>query len=242
MAIRQRVASQAEQAHEAAEDVAESRPIGWAARLGLTARAIIYLLMGSLGVAIALGRSSKPADQQGAVAEVVSHPYGTVLAWLLVVGLAGYSLWRFSEAAFGVTGEGDGAAPRLQSLARAVTYAVLTASALAVVRGSGSSQSSQQRDLTARTLAHAYGQWVVGAVGVAIVVVGFTLVIQGARATFMRYFRGVPPGIHTMVERLGQIGSVARGLVFCLVGALVISAAWTYDPNRARASMARCAR
>ena len=234
MASRQRVVAQVEGVHEAAEDLAESRPVGWAARLGLTARGVIYLLMGVLGVLVALGHPGKRADQQGVVAEVVSHPYGTGLAILLVAGFAGYSLWRLSEAAFGVTGEGRRVGPRVQSLARAIAYAILTVTAFSIVRGSRPSQGAQQRDLTARTLAHPYGQWIVGAVGAAIVVVGLVLAFDGARGKFMKYFRGVPPRVHGMIRRLGQIGSVARGLVFCLVGVLVISAAWTYDPNRAK--------
>ena len=39
------------------------------------------------------------------------------------IGFAAYALWRLSEVAFGVTGEKDGAGPRLISLGRAVVYA-----------------------------------------------------------------------------------------------------------------------
>jgi DNA-binding PadR family transcriptional regulator len=35
-----------------------------------------------------------------------------VSLWLLAIGFAGYALWRLSEAAFGVTGEGTGVGPR----------------------------------------------------------------------------------------------------------------------------------
>ena len=54
---------------------------------------------------------------------LAGKPYGLVSLWLLAIGFAGYALWRLSEAAFGVTGEGNGAGPRLKSLVRAVIYA-----------------------------------------------------------------------------------------------------------------------
>ena len=32
--------------------------------------------------------------------------------------------------------------------------------------------------------------------------------------------------------RLGMVGTIARGLVFCVVGVLVVDAAVTYDPKK----------
>ena len=69
--------------------------------------------------------SRAEADQQGALQLLAGQPYGLVSLWLLGIGFAGYALWRLSEAAFGVTGEGNGAGARLKSLVRAVIYAVL---------------------------------------------------------------------------------------------------------------------
>ena len=37
---------------------------------------------------------------------LAGESYGLVLLWLLGIGFTGYALWRLSEAAYGVTGEG----------------------------------------------------------------------------------------------------------------------------------------
>ena len=37
---------------------------------------------------------------------LAQHTGGMALVWLITVGLIGYALWRFSEAAFGVASEG----------------------------------------------------------------------------------------------------------------------------------------
>src|ERR1700689_453393 len=91
------------------------------ARAGLTARGVLYLLVGLVAVLVALGQSKREADQLGALQLLAGKSYGLVALWLLGIGFAAYALWRLSEAAFGVTGEPPGAVPRLKSLGRAIT-------------------------------------------------------------------------------------------------------------------------
>ena len=50
------------------------------ARAGLTARGIIYILIGWVAVLVALGRSSHEADQEGALQLLAGKPYGAGLA------------------------------------------------------------------------------------------------------------------------------------------------------------------
>lgn len=218
----------------AVRDGADSRPLGWAARLGLTARGVVYLLMGLLAVLVARGAVVQ-VDQKGALAQVVAHPYGGLVVAAMAVGFVGYALWRLSEAAFGVSGEGRRVGPRVQSLVRSLVYVGLAVSAVAVLQGSRTSQSSQQRSLTARAMEQPGGRWLVAAIGVVILGVGLALVAEGVRLRFMRYFPvgALSPRVRHAVRVLGAVGTVARGLVFALTGALVVAAAWTYDPAKA---------
>jgi Domain of Unknown Function (DUF1206) len=200
------------------------------ARAGLTARGVIYILIGWVAVLVALGRSSREADQQGALQLLASKPYGLVSLWLLGIGFAAYALWRLSEAAFGVTGEPAGAGPRLKSLGRAVIYAGFAYLTFAVISGSQRSQARQQQDMTATAMQHAAGRWLVGIVGLIVVIIGLVLVGQGAHRSFMKHLRTfqMSPKTRRAVEFLGVIGTIARGLVFALAGALVIDAAITH--------------
>ena len=70
-------------------------------------------------ILIAVGQKAREADQAGALKLLASKPIGLVALWLLGLGFAAYALWRLSEAAFGVTGEGYGARRRLRRLRRA---------------------------------------------------------------------------------------------------------------------------
>ena len=204
------------------------------ARAGLTARGIIYILIGLVAVLVALGHSAREADQQGAIQLLAGKPYGLVALWLLAIGFVAYALWRLSEAAFGVTGEGNGAGPRLKSLGRAVIYAGFAVLTFKAISGAHASQSRQQQDLTAKVMQHPAGQWLVGIVGLIVVIAGLVLVMEGFRRKFMKYLRTaqMSPKTRRVVRLLGTVGTVARGVVFALAGVLVIEAAITHKASQ----------
>ena len=61
------------------------------ARAGLTARGVIYILLGWVTFLVAIGQSSHEASQAGALEMLAGKPYGLVLLWLLAIGFAGYA-------------------------------------------------------------------------------------------------------------------------------------------------------
>jgi Domain of Unknown Function (DUF1206) len=206
------------------------------ARAGLVARGIIYILIGWVAILIAFGHSSGEADQQGALQLLARQPYGLVSLWLLGIGFAGYAIWRLSEAAFGVTVDGNRAGPRLKSLVRAIVYAFFAYLTFKVIFGASSgSQARRQEDLTATIMRHSGGRWLIGIVGLVIVIAGAALVIEGLRRKFLKYLQlgQMSPRTRRIVEWLGVIGTAARGVVFALAGILVVEAAVTYNPSKA---------
>jgi hypothetical protein len=200
------------------------------ARAGLTARGVIYLLTGWVAVLVALGHSSREADQQGALQLLAGKPYGLASLFVLGIGFAAYALWRLSEAVFGVTGTPNSAGSRLTSLGRAVIYAGFAYLTFTVISGTQRSQSRQQQDMTATAMHHAAGRWLVGIVGLIVVVIGLVMVGQGVRRTFTKYLQvsQMSPRTRRVVELVGVVGTIARGLVFALAGVLVIDAAITH--------------
>jgi hypothetical protein len=223
-------------ATQTAREAANSPTMHRLARLGLAARATIYLLIGVLALLLAFGKNQGETDQRGAVQELLQHPGGTALAWVIAVGLAGYALWRFSEAAFGVVGEGRKAGPRVQSFVRGCIYAFFAVSTVKVLlNSSGGSQSRQQETTTAKVMQHSGGRIVVGAVGLVIVICGLALIWEGLRHKFEKYLNtsAMSPTAHKAVRVLGTIGTCARGVVFAMAGFFVFQAARDYDPRKA---------
>jgi len=209
------------------------------AKLGFAARGTIYLLIGWFAVLLALGKQPPETDQRGALQEVVRHNGGFLLLWAIAIGLTGYALFRFSEAAFGVVGDPKGheKGPRLKSLWRGGLYAFFAVNAfnlLATARTK--SQAGQQQQLTTRVMQHTVGRWLVGIVGAVIIVVGLVMVYEGIKQKFKKYFalNEMPAGSRRIVWFLGTFGTAARGVVFGLTGFFLVRAAWDYDPSKAR--------
>lgn len=218
---------------------APHRAIEAAARGGLTARGVLYLLVGVLALRIAFGDGGKQADRGGALQVLAHQPFGAALVWAVGAGLVCMALWRLSEAAFGAAGpDGRKATKRLAGAARAVFYAVVAYSVLAFAAGEQGSGSSdrQSQDVTARALGLPEGRWLVGLGGAVVAGAGVWIAVRALMRTFRKHMAlsGIPRRAERAVEALGVCGGVARGVVFAVAGGFAVSAAWRYDPDRAK--------
>lgn len=206
-----------------------------AARVGLAARAVVYIMVGWLAIDIASGHGARQANQKGALADVAARSGGTFLLVILTVGLFGYAIWQLGRAAFGTAEAGKDAGPRLRSLCGVIFYGGLGVAAIGVLAGSSrSGQDQQQEGWTARLMQHTGGRWLVGVVGAVCVVVGVVMAWEGVARKFRDQLRvsEMSRTERRVVEGLGAFGSVARGVVIALAGALVIDAAATTDPRK----------
>jgi Domain of Unknown Function (DUF1206) len=209
------------------------------ARAGFVARGVMYALIGIIALEIAVGHSHQQADRSGALRLVAASPFGSVLLWLLVVGFAGMTLWRLSEAIWGAAGpDGHKASARLTSLAKAVLYGVITYGILKFALGLGAPASSnkQSQDLTATALKHSGGQVIVAIIGAVIAIIGFMLIYQYWQRQFLRkmHMGAASVKARQLVTRLGQIGGVARGVIFVTIGIFLAVAAVEAKPGQAK--------
>lgn len=222
-------------ARHAGAEAAHSTTLRRLITVGLCAYGLVHLLIGWLALQIAFGTGgSGEADQQGALATLAGQPFGAVLLWATAVGLFALVLWQGLEAAIGhqnVDEDRKRLVRRVGSAARAVVYAALGYAAVRTVTGSGSSGGDQKQEgLTAQLLGLGFGRFLVGGVGVVVLVVAGRQIWRGVKKKFTRDLDG---GVAHWVIRLGQIGYVARGVALAVIGGLFIWAAVTYDPEKA---------
>jgi vacuolar-type H+-ATPase subunit I/STV1 len=220
-----------------ARQASNSKAMSGAARLGFAARGFVYIVIGWLAIQIATGDRGHQANQRGALADVANHSFGTALLVVLGIGFGAYAGWRFSEAAFGTATDGKKTSARLKSLGRGIVYAGLCISTFTFLAGSSSSnQSSQQATLTARVMKHSFGRWLVGLVGLIVLIMGVVWIVEGFRRKFERDLRmhELTGRTRTVVVGLGTVGTAARGVVFAIAGGLIIDAAVTFDPKKSR--------
>jgi hypothetical protein len=131
-----------------------------------------------------------------------------------------------------VTDEKKRSGKRVGAVAKAIVGAVLALSSARLVVGSGQKDSSeQQKDFTAKLLGAPGGKVVVILIGLAIVAFAAFLVYRAVTKSFLEKLDGP---ISHRVELLGTAGYTARGVVFGVLGILVVVAGFREDADRAR--------
>ncbi|MFL6130225.1 MAG: DUF1206 domain-containing protein [Mycobacteriales bacterium] len=212
-------------------------------RLGLACRGVLYIVLGILAIGIALGNGDQRANQKGALQEVAAQPFGQVLIWVVALGLAAYALWRLATAAFGMRADpaATKASARVKALLECIGYGTVAALAVRIAATGGSSSQpgggdQGPRSFTETVLEWPAGQWLVGLVGALIVGAGAYLVVEGWRADFTKELAlgRVGPTLRRTAIQLGRVGRIARGIAFALIGLLIVDAAVTYDPSKAK--------
>jgi hypothetical protein len=207
------------------------------ARFGLGARGVLYIVLGILAIRVAFGHSEK-ANQSGALQEIASNPGGAVLIWLVAVGLVGFALWRLASALFGPAADPSATKTkdRVKALAEAIGYGAISVAAIKIaVNGASSGGSGSSSKQAAAVLSWPGGQFLVGLIGVVIIGVGLYFLYDGWKADFTKELKvgTVSPTVRKSVIVLGRVGRIARGVVFVVLGVLVVVAAVQFDPAKA---------
>jgi hypothetical protein len=204
------------------------------ARFGHLAKGITYTVMGTLALQMALGKGAASADSEDAFQLILRQPLGPFFLGILAIGLAGYALWSLAAAAWNP--DGEGMVRRASYTASGIGYGALAANAVQLLIGvPGSASSGSEQRWAARALAHPFGPWLLGLVGAAII--GAALV-QLRRAYTGRLkekldTREMSKEKQAWTQQSGQLGVAARGIVYGLIGLLLIQAGLHYDPHKA---------
>jgi hypothetical protein len=222
----------------------ESDTLEHLARVGLTAYGVVHVLVAWLAIQLAwFGVSGESADQSGAMSSLKETTFGTPLLWIVGIGLIALAAWQAAEVLRWRAGWSASGKTRTRALRRsgravvkAVMYAALAVLAIRFATGSGQSSSSSQQETAAGVLGWPGGQWLVGAAGLVLVGAGAWHVRKGFTKHFLNEIdtTGCSPKALRLVTRLGQIGFPGKGIALAGVGALLIWAAVTFDPSKAR--------
>ena len=202
------------------------------ARTGYAAKGIVYLVVGGLAVQGIAGGGS-----EGALSKIAQQPFGKVLLSLVALGLVAYSLWRFVQGFADPENEGDDATSigkRIGYVASGAVYAGLAVSAARIVFSSGGGGGGSQ-GLIATVLQLPFGQFLVGAVGLGILIGGLHQLYQAFSADFTEDFAfgEMSSAERTWATRAGRIGHAARSIVYFVIGWLIIQAALSSNASEA---------
>lgn len=223
----------ADAAQAAASRTARGPWLARVGRAGLAAKAALYAVLALLIVQLGRGAEEESVDQQGAMETIATQPFGRVLLGVLVIGLAGYALFRLTQAAIGA-GVDDGAKGVLQRvslLARALVYAGLAFLAAQVL--TATAESDREQSTTAAVLGQPFGVVLVVAVGLGLVGVGLYQAYRGLSRGFLDDVRldELDDDQRPWLVGLGVAGHLSRTVVFGATGGFVVSAALFGDTS-----------
>ncbi len=221
------------------------------ARFGYAAKGLVYVVVGWIAIQAAFSSGSGSASgSRGALRSIVDEPFGQVLLGIVAVGLLGYVIWRFVQAATDPEGKGDdkeGIAKRIGYAISGVLYGGLMVQAARLAlggggsggssgSGSGSGGGDRASDWTAKVLQAPLGQTIVTIVGLGVIAYGLYQLYRAWTIDFgdRLDFSDVDHDKQTWMIRFGRAGLAARGVVFVMMGWFLADAAINYNPSQAR--------
>ncbi len=202
-------------------------------RIGLGARGLVYLLVGTLAILAGLGlKGGRVSDQREALAQVRHWPLGNFVLWFVALGLAAYVAWRLVQIF-----SADRWTTRLIALVSGTIYGGIVASALWPLLGYGEPAGDNRRieESTAWVLTHPLGWGLVVSAGVGVAIAATWQFTQAFTARFARHLRG--ENLSETQQRwscwAGRVGYGVRGLAFSLVALFLLHAGLAGDAGKA---------
>lgn len=214
-----------------------SAPPQWVenfAKVGLTAKGIVYCLVGILAFMAAFelgGKSTQGTDRSSVFQFILEQPFGKILLGIVALGLLCYVIWRFIQAIQDTDREGSdakGIFKRLRYAFSGLVYGALAfmAAKMALGNGGGGGGDSRQT-LASKLLEQPFGQWLVGIVAVGTIIAGLYQIYYGYSEKYKKQIRstGLKSDIEDKMIRAGMAGFIARGIVWLVIGYMFLQAA-----------------
>jgi hypothetical protein len=206
-------------------------------RVGFIARGLVYLVPGVLALRLVIGTHGAMITQTGTIGVIGRQPQGRLLLLPFAAALAGYALWGMVRAVLDPLRKGhsvQGIFERLGYAMSGLAYAGLLVATLRFLL-SAATHTPKARDWAAELLAKPSGAWLLGIVGLCwIAGAGILQIVVGWRGTFMNdlALERMGSGERRWAARLGHVGIVARGLMFSIIGMLLVAAALHANPHK----------
>jgi len=230
-------------ARRAERRVERPDPSAWlvlAARLGYAARGVLWVGIGALAFAVAVGFAQQAAGSRRVIALVAALPFGRLLAAAFAIGLLGYATLSMVAAVRAPEELPDaglaGVAARVVDAFTGCVYLALAMAAarLATVPAARGDRWGEGWLAWALGLPHA--PLLIGAAGVVVLASGLAMLWRAATRDFATRLdrRLLDADTIRWLSRLHRAGTAARGVVFALCGVLLLRGAPAADPGDVR--------
>jgi len=218
----------------AASAAQDSQIFQTVARIGYVVLGIVHIIIGAIAISVAIGAGGGEADQGGAMEQIARVPFGTVVLWVIAIGLFALGIWQVAEAFLERNPDTKKKwGYRVKYLGTALAYFAIAVTALVYALGGQSDSSQSTSTFTAQLLANPGGVFLVVLIGLVILGVGIAFIVRGIKRSFEKRL-ALPAGTARKgIVTFGIVGYVAKGIAVAIVGVLFVVAAVTADPEKA---------
>jgi hypothetical protein len=219
--------------------------IRWTARCGFVAEGAMYLLLGGFALVAATFPRERPQGYIGAMHRLAELPLGGVMLVALLAGLVAFAAWKLIQAAFDPEHRGvrfcvKRLLARLGYLGSAVIQGALIGGAawrLFMVRG-GTNRGLTTAQWITWAMQQPFGRWAVATIGIGIAVFGLFQIYRVATVNIGERIGLSGRERHHLLVAISLFGVVTRGVVFGLIGVMLVFTAWRLHAERAQGLVA----
>jgi hypothetical protein len=216
----------------------ELRPwVRRAVRVGYAAKGVIYLLIGTLALRLAIGYGGELTDSSGALRTIVEQPFGRALLAIVGVGILAYAGWEVAQGIADWKRQGTRAGAlmsRALTVLKGAVYGMVGVQALRMLVG-GRSESQDADDYARTAMEFPLGGLFLIGVGLGVVAYGISQVIDAWKGDVAEdldssQLRSEGSG---WLLHVGRAGIGARGIILILVGGALARAGFDERPSEA---------
>jgi hypothetical protein len=205
----------------------------WIAHAGYVSEGLLYLLIGAFGLLGAIDVSRQPNGTRGVLIKLSLTAPGDLLLAAVALGLASFVTWQLLIAIRDPEHRRDRdrrsrGITRLGHLLSAALHSVLVIEAMRILFGVGNTGSGEraQKEWIARAFGLPLGRYVVGTVGIGILLYGLYQCYRAVTRDKDSRVDLTRTRLRPIVDGLGIFGLLARGVMFAVIGVHLMRAAW----------------
>ena len=208
----------------------------WAARFGYAACGFIYIAIGLVAAAVALGLGEEPTGSHGVMRFLSRQPFAPLLLATLGIGLAGYAALNITGAISDPERRGVSIGAiilRSIDILTGALYITLAFAALGFLVGSWDSDNTATA-FARELLTVPFGSTILGLIGASLIVGSVYLFIRAAQEEFgeMLDRRAISKKARAVIVLAARAGTAARGVIFAVCGVFAIRGALARSPER----------
>ncbi len=207
------------------------------ARIGYATKGLLYLLVGGLATGYALGRGGRISDGQGALESMSHRPMGMLLPWAVAVGLGAYALWRLVQAVWDPESTRRDArriGKRIGFGVSGLAHAGLCVAVVQLAFGHRQQGGAARQTHLAEVLRLPGGALLVAGAALAVLGVAGYELYAAYSSSFMQRIRTGHMSVaeQKWARRAGQLGLMAHGVVFGVIGYFLLQVARSGRSNQ----------